>query len=217
MKSLVALLMLLLLAMPAFAQQPCTKVVSFGYLAPTPHGARLIYYKIPDGTSKGWLNNWVRKNAKSYPDVCFLPNPLKDHANFLVVLSDSPRFFQGFQVVPTSSTNITPVSGSGTVTDEYGGMWNYTFDGEVTTTATTRENVPYGFNMNDLYANAYNDHGALVSHRYHVYSAETGSDSSSGFGYNVGNALRAINARGRLITSVVKDLAGPAPQKAKSE
>jgi hypothetical protein len=217
MKRLAASFMFLLLAVPAFAQQPCTKVVSFGQIAPTPQGARLIYYNIPDGTSKGWLNNWVRKNSKNYPDVCFLPNPLKDRANFLVVLSDSPRFFQGFQAVTTTSTNITPGSGSGTVTDNYGGMWNYTYNGEVTTTTTTHENLPYEINTNDLYASAYNDDGALVSHRYHVYSTETGSDSSSGFGYNVGNALRTINARGRLITSVVKDLAGPAQKKAKSE
>jgi len=217
MKRLVALFMFLLLAIPGFSQQPCSKVVSFGYMAPTPQGARLIQYNIPDGTSKRWLNNWVRKNAKNYPDVCFLPNPLKDHANFLVVLSDSPRFFQGLQAVTTPVTNATPVSGSGPVTDNYGGMWNYTYDGEVSNTMTTHENVPYEINANDLYANAYNDDGALVSQRYHVYSTQTDGDSSSGFGYNVGNALRAINARGRLITSVVKDIAGPAPKNAKSD
>jgi len=217
MKKLVALFMLWLLAMPAFAQQPCTKVVSFGYMAPTPQGARLIHYNIRDGTSKGWLNNWVRKNAKNYPDVCFLPNPLKDHANFLVVLSNSPRFFQGFQAVTTTATNTTPVSGSGTVTDNYGGTWNYTYNGEVTTTTTTQENVPYQINTNILYANAYNDDGAIVSHRYHVYSTQTGGNGYSAFGYNMGNALRAINARGRLITSVVQDLAGPAQKKTKSD
>jgi len=46
-----------------------------------------------------------------------------------------------------ASTNTTPVSGSGTVTDSYGGMWNYTYDGTVTTTTTTttttHENLPY--------------------------------------------------------------------------
>ena len=127
MKRLVAPFIFLLLAMPAFAQQPCTKVVSFGYMAPTPQGARLIHYNIPDGTSKGWLHNWVRKNAKNYPDVCFLPDPLKDHANFLVVLSDSPSFFQGFQATTVYNTSTSYVSGNGAVTDNYGGRWNFTY------------------------------------------------------------------------------------------
>jgi hypothetical protein len=217
MKRLVALFMFLLLAMPAFAQQPCTKVVSFGHMAPTPQGARLIHYNIPDGTSKGWLNNWVRKNAKNYPDVCFLPNPMKDHANFLVVLSDSPRFFQGFQATTVYNTSTSYVSGSGTATDNYGGTWDFAYNGNVTTTTATRENVPYEISTNVLYANAYNDDGALVSQRYHVYSTQTGGDPYAGFGYNLGNALRAINARGRLITSVVQDLAGPAQKKTKSD
>jgi hypothetical protein len=217
MKRLVAPFIFLLLAMPTFAQQPCTKVVSFGYMAPTPQGARLIHYNIPDGTSRGWVNNWMRKNAKNYPDVCFLPNPLKDHANFLVVLSDSPSFFSGFQATTVYNTSTSYVSGSGTATDNYGGTWNFTYYGNVTTTTATQENVPYQIRTNVLYANAYNDDGALVSQRHHVYSTQTGGDPYAGLGYNMGNAFRAINAKGRLIASTIQDIAGPPQKKAKSD
>ena len=72
------------------------------------------------------------------------------------------------------------------------------------------------FRSNVLYANTYNDDGALVSQRSHVYSTQTGGDPYAGLGYNMGNAFRAINAKGRLITSAIQDIAGPAQKKTKS-
>jgi len=203
------------MAMPAFAQQPCNKVVSFGFMAPT-QGSRLIHYNPPDGTSKGWLNNWVRMDAKNYPDVFFLPNPLKDRANSLAVWSGSPRLFQGFQAVTSTTTHTTPGSGSGTFTHNYGGMWNFSYNSEVTTT-TTHENFPCEIKTNSLYARAYNGDGALVSQRYHFDSTQTLGDPYAVFSYNVENLFRIINARGRLITSTLQHIAGPAPKEAKSD
>jgi len=55
MKKLVALFMLWLLAMPAFAQQPCTKVVSFGYMAPTPQVPVLSTTIFETGLPRGGL------------------------------------------------------------------------------------------------------------------------------------------------------------------
>jgi hypothetical protein len=216
MKRLLALLMFLLLGMPAFAQQPGNTDVSFGSMAPAPQGARLIHYNIPDGTSKGWLDNGVRKDAENSPDVGFLPNPLKDRANFLVVSSDFPRFFQGFQAV-TSTTHTTQVSGRGTLTDNYGGMWDFTYHGQVATAATTHETVSHQINSNTLYVNTYYDDGALVSQRYDVYSRQTESAPYAGTGYYFGNLFKAINARGRLITSAIQRITGPAQKKAKSD
>ena len=77
------------------------------------------------------------------------------------------------------------------------------------TTTTTRENVPYTINSNTIYANAYDDRGALVSHRSHIYSKKSGGDPEDSAEYNLENELRAINARGRLIHSVVMDIEGP--------
>lgn len=215
MKRLLALLMFLLLAMAAFAQEPRNKVMSFGYMAPTPQGARFIHYNIQDETSTAWLNNWVRKDGKNYPDVCFLPNPLKDRADSWVVLSNSPGFSQGFQAV-TSTLNTTPGSGSRTFTHNDGGMWNFAYYGEVTTT-TTHENFPYEIKTNTLYTNALNDDGALVSPRDQVNSTQTRGEPFAVVSYNVGILFKAINARGRLLTSALQHMAGPAQRKAKSD
>jgi hypothetical protein len=109
----------------------------------------------------------------------------------------------------TSTT--TQVSGDGTVIDSHGDMWNYTFDGTVTTTTTARENVPYEIDSDTLYANAYDAHGALVSQSNHTYSRQLGGDNAGL--YNMGHAFRNINAKGRLINAVIKDIEGPVTKK----
>jgi len=215
MKRHLALLMFWLLAMPAFAQEPCNKVVSFGSMAATPQGARLIRYNIAGETSTAWINNWVRKDGKNNPDVCFTPNPPKGRADSLVVLSDSPRFFQGFQAV-TSTTHTSPGLGRGTFAQNYGGMWNFASYSEVTTT-TSHENFPYEIKTNSLYTNALNDDAALVSQRDHVNSTQTGGEPFAVVSYNVGILFKAVNTRGRLLTSTLLHLAGPAQKKAKSD
>jgi hypothetical protein len=138
---------------------------------------------------------------------------MQGHENYLIVLSQSASYFHGFEpVVRTdTTTSTTPVSGSGTVTNNYGETWNYTYAGTATTatTTTTQANVPYTINSNTIYANAYDDRGALVSHRNHIYSKKSGGDPVDSADYNVENELRAINARGRLIHSVVMDIEGP--------
>src|SRR5208283_1925897 len=122
----------------------------------------------------------------------FSQRPMQDRANYLIVLSQSASYFHGFEpVVKTDET------------------WNYTDDGTATTTKTTRENVPYTINSNTIFANAYDDRGALVSHRSHVYNKKSGGDPVDSAEYNLENELGAINARGRLIHSVVMDIEGP--------
>jgi hypothetical protein len=161
----------------------------------------------------GWTQNWIRKNMKKYPGISFQQGRLVQGAqNYLIVLSASANAVSGFDpVVRTdTSTNITPVSGSGTVTDNYGSRWNYTYDGQVTTTTTTttHENVPYTIESNTLYATVYDENGTMISQRWHVYSTKQGGDAANSFGYNLGNALSAINAKGRLVNAVVKDIEG---------
>ena len=39
-----------------------------------------------------------------------------------------------------------------------------------------------------------------------MYSTQQGGDSNQAFGHNLGNALRAINARGRMLTGVFEDI-----------
>lgn len=161
----------------------------------------------------GWASNWVRKNAKKYPNVLFQQGcPVQGKDNYLIVFSSSASALSGFDPVVTtnSTTDTTPVSGSGTVTDNYGSTWNYTYNGEVTTTTTTttEENVPYTIQSNTLYATAYDARGIIVSQRWHVYNTKQGGDPGNSIGYNLGSALGAINSRGRLLNAVVKDIAG---------
>ncbi len=202
-KALLVVARVLLFGVSARAQT-CTKVVSFALA-----DASGVHPFMGTG---GWIGKWVQKNAKKFPDICFSQSPLQGRANFLVVLSQSAGYFTGFDpVVRTdSNTTTTPVSGSGMVTSNYGGMWNYTYNGTVTTTTTTttQENVPYTINSNTVYAYAYTQGGAIVSRRYHVYSTKSGGDAANSAGYNIGSALAAINARGRLLTSVMKDIQG---------
>ncbi len=187
-----------------YGTEKCTRAISFALADAS--GVR------PFMGTGNWIESWVRKNAKKHPDVCFSQSPMRGRTNYLIVLSQSAAYYSGIDpVVRTdTSTNTTPVSGSGTVTDNYGGMWNYTYNGTVTTTTTTttQEDVPYTINSNTLYANAYNGNGTLVSHRYHVYSTKSGGDPYNSAGYNLGNALGAINARGHLLSTVVKDIEG---------
>lgn len=161
MKRHLALLLFLLLAMAAFAQEPSNKVTSFGSMAPTPQGAGFIHHNTADETSTAWFNNWVKKDGNNYPDVWLVSNSSKGRADSLVVPSDSPRFFQGFQGV-TAAINTTPGSESGAFTRNDGGPWNFASYGEAATTPT-HEDFPYEIKTNTLYTNALNDDGALVS------------------------------------------------------
>lgn len=182
--------------------QSCTKVVSFAFADAT--GVH------PVTGTRNWIGKWVRKNAKKHPDICFSQEPMKGRANYLVALSDAAGYLTGFDpVVRTdTSTETVPVSGTGTVTDTSGNSWNYTYSGTETTTTTTssRENVPYTIRSNTLYAFAYNGGGEVVSKHYHVYSTKSGGDVYNSAGYNLGNALAAINARGRMLSAVIKDI-----------
>ena len=116
----------------------------------------------------------------------------------------------GFDAVlrTNTSTSTSPVSGNGTVTDNYGSTWNYSYNGEITTTTTTtaQENVPYTIESNTVYATAYDEHGQVISQHWHVYSTKQGGDTANSIGYNLGSALASINARGRLVNAVVKDV-----------
>jgi hypothetical protein len=187
-----------------YGSSTCSKVVSIALADAS--GVR------PSMGTGNWAENWIRKNSKNYPNICFSQQPMAERTNYLVVFSQSPSYFAGFDpVVETNTSTVaSPVSGTGTVTDNYGRQWNYTYDGTATTTTstTTHENVPYTINTNTVFANAYDSNGAMVSRRYHVYSTKTGGDGANALGYNLGNALRAINSRGRLLASVVNDIDG---------
>jgi hypothetical protein len=175
--------------------------VSFAVLLPNGN----VEYIVPS-----WTNNWVRKNAKKYSNIQFSQDKAVVPGSYLIVFSDSKSAISGYQPVAhvDTSTSTTPISGSGTVTSNYGTVWNYTYDGTMTTTTTTRTTVnePYTIQSKTLYATAFDSNGGTVTQRWHVYSSQSGGDPYSSLGYNLGNALGAINARGRLLNAVTKDI-----------
>ncbi|HEV2418537.1 MAG TPA: hypothetical protein VGX94_12095 [Terriglobia bacterium] len=179
----------------------CGKNISFGI--GTPSG---IAPSVPNFARK-----WIRKNARKYPGLCFSQSVSPNAQNFLLVFSTSQSEFSGFYptVRTYTSTNTAPVSGSGTVTDDYGGTWDFTFDGTMTTTTTTttQENLPYTDTANTLYLYAYDQRGQLISHHSRTISTRSGGDGMNTLGYNVGAVLVAlVDTRGRLIKDVVSDV-----------
>lgn len=183
-----------------------------------PIAATITFVTIQNGNvahlAPEWATKWVHKNEKKYPDVRFQTSgePIAGARNFVIAFSASSGEVQGFQPVThtDTSTSTSPVSGSGTVTDNYGETWNYTYNGTVTTTTTTttHEQVPYTRTSNTLYVTGFNEQGAMVAQRWHVYSTQSGGDAYNSLGYNLGNALAAINARGHLLKAIVGDVLG---------
>ena len=129
--------------------------------------------------------------------------PVQDAENYLIVLSTSADVLHGFD--PVVKTNTTSVPVSGTVVGQGGTTWNFSGTADVTTTTTTES--AFTIQSRTIYATAFDLRGIIVTQRWHTYSTKQGGDPANSFGHNLGNTLRSINARGRLIDSVVKDIA----------
>ncbi len=192
---------------PQPMKQNSVKTVSF---AVANHNGGVEYY-VPD-----WVQKWVNKHAKKYPDILFTQQKAVGNNSYLIVLSNSAQALSGFEPVTHTSTSTSsstsPVSGSGTVTNYSGDSWNYTYNGTITTDTTTTtqstENEAYTIQSNTLYATAFDSHGGTVSKHWHVYSTKSGGNAYNSLGYNLGNAIRAIDARGKLLGDVAKDIQG---------
>ena len=193
---------------PQPMKQSSVKTVSF---AVANHNGGIEYY-VPS-----WVQKWVKKNAKKHPDILFTQEESVGNNSYLIVFSDSAHALSGFEPVThtSTSTSTSPVSGSGTVTDYYGDRWNYTYDGTVTTTTTTQttQHEAYTIDSSTLYATTFDSRGGTVSQHWHEYSTKSGGDAYNSLGYNLGNALAAINARGRLLSAAMKDIQGPKQKK----
>jgi hypothetical protein len=154
--------------------------------------------------------NWWRKNSKHYPDICLSQSPSGAARNYLIIGSTSESSLEGlFPTVRTyTNTSTSPYTSYGTVSDQYGNVWNYTATGEVTTTTTTTvpENLPYTDRFVGLYMNAYDSNGRMILATRHIYTSRTGGDAANTAGYNLGSALTNINARGRMLKSLFNSI-----------
>jgi hypothetical protein len=175
----------------------CTKTVTFGSL----DGGQM------STVAPSFAAKWVEKNYKKYPALCFAQSPSADTSNILLVVSRAQNAYNGFYPTTRTSTatNTSPTYGSGTVTDNYGGMWNYTYSGTVTTTTTTTSqvNLPYTDTTQNLYIYVYDSTGTLLSRHERSLTTRQGGDGANTLGYNLGAALGAIHLREGLLKEAV--------------
>jgi len=154
---------------------------------------------------------WIKKNAKKYPGICFTTSttPIPGTKAFEILFSATAQQTNGFQPVTrtSTSTNATPISGNGTVTDQYGNTADYTYSGTetTTTTTTTTQNTPYAINNNALVVTVYGKDGQMLSQREHVYSTQSGGDPNQALGHNLGNLIAAAHAKSKLLKKAVED------------
>jgi hypothetical protein len=162
---------------------------------------------VPDFAAK-----WIKGNQKKYPSTCFSQTPIGQADNYVLVIAYSASAYNGiFPTVRTSTnTSTTPVSGSGTVTSNYGDMWNYTYDGTVTTTTTTTEhlNVPYTDESRTMYMYTYDQRGTLRSRHWRTVTTRNGGDAYNTLGYNLAALLTSIHVKEHLLGDSVKDVVG---------
>jgi YD repeat-containing protein len=177
----------------------CNKSISFAVA----EGGQIVS-RVPKFTLK-----WIEKNGKKYPGTCFSQTPSSAAANFVVVFSSSQSAFDGiYPTVRTStSSNTSPVSGGGTVTDNYG-SWSYTYNGTATTTTVTTSHLdlPYRDTTTEIYAYSYDQSGRLVSRRRRAVTTRQGGEGMNTLGYNLGSGLGAIRLRERLLKDAVDDV-----------
>lgn len=193
---------LLICCVIAAAQIPgtCKKNISFAVF----EGGQI------NPRTPSFANKWISKNQKKYPDVCFSQTPASGAGNYLLLFSTSRSQFSS--LYPTVRTNTTtstaPVSGSGTITSNYGETWNYTYSGTETTTTTsqTEVNLPYTDTSNTLYLFSYRWNGTLASSRWRSVTTRQGGDGANTLGYNLGARLGAIHIKERLLNDAVKDV-----------
>jgi hypothetical protein len=168
----------------------------------TPNG--LALYVPPEG------QKFMAKNSQDYPRMCLLEdatNVFPGVPRYLLVYAYSETAFSGFQPITRINTTTTPVSGSGTVMNGYGGMWNFTYSGTVATTVMDTIEAPYVIRSRSLYLNAYDENGALVSRHSFTVSSQIGGNGASAIGYNGAQLIALLwNNPSHLIKSVLKDV-----------
>jgi hypothetical protein len=168
----------------------------------TPRG--LALYVPPEG------QKFMAKNSQNYPRMCLVEDASKlvpGAPRYLLVYAYSQNAFAGFQPVTRINTTTTPVSGSGTVSNSYGEVWNFTYFGTVESTEIDTIEEPYVIQSRSLYLNAYDESGALVSSHSITLSRQIGGDGASALGYNGAQLIGMLwNNPSRLIKSVLKDV-----------
>jgi len=179
----------------------CTKNVSLGSL-----DKEKLFLAIPE-----WAANWYEKNQKRFPGMCFSDSPMLGAQNSLVVFYTSAPAVSGIDTLReiSAAADMSPRSGVGTFTTNYGSTWHYTFDRTATTTVTTilTDKVPHSLQSNVLYATAYSERGIPISQHWPTAEAKNGKETSVKHGKNRDAALPEIRIMSDLLTQMAEDIA----------
>jgi hypothetical protein len=174
----------------------CDQVITVAGL--TPNG--LALYVPPAG------QQFMAKNAKDYPRMCLVQDEssfIPGVPRYLLVWAYSEGAFTGFQ--PVRQVTTSPVSGTGTLRNFYGDVWNFTYTGTMTEIDTLE--APYVLQSRSLFLNAYDQNGNVISQHSITTSSQAGGDSSYAAGYNAGALISLLwNNPSHLIRSVLKDV-----------
>lgn len=214
MRRIIGALIVLSLSVIAAAQSPldaCPKSITFAVA-----GSGALQYRLPNVSAK-----WFEQARRKFPQICFEQSSgimPKSSQKYLIVLATQSSAFNGLYPVyrTQTSTNTSPTSGSGTVIDSYGSTWNYTYQGQVTTTTTTSEqtNLPYTDTTLGLYATAYDENGTVVGFAQKAETFRQGGDPSNTLGYNLGSRLASIHLKERLLNEIVGKINSIPPKQA---
>jgi len=179
----------------------CTKNVSLGSV-----DKERLFLAIPE-----WAANWYEKNQKRFPGMCFSDSPMLGAQNYLVVFYTSAPAVSGIDTLReiSAAADMSPRSGVGTFTTNYGSTWHYTFDRTATTTVTTvlTDKVPHSLQSNVLYATAYSERGIPISQHWPTAAAKNGKETSVKHGKNRVAAPPEIRIMSDLLTQMAEDIA----------
>ena len=207
---LVLLLLILNVISAPLLQGSCKKSITFAVAA---NGS--LNYRLPNVSPK-----WFSKAQEKFPNICF--SQMSQHPeiageHYLIVLSMERSAFNGLYPVyrTTTETTTNPTSGTGTITDNTGSTWNYTYNGTLSTTTTTtsQNNLPYTDTTVGLYAIAYDEHGVQIGSAERSETSRQGGDAANSVGYNLGARLMSIHIKEHLLNEIVSrvNMAPPKP------
>ena len=179
----------------------CRKNVSLGSL-----DKEKLFLAIPE-----WAAGWYEKNQKKFPGMCFSDAPMPGAQNYLIVFYTSAPAVSGTEPLKniSASADMSPDSGVGTFTTNYGSTWHYTYDRTATPTVTTvlMEKVPHNLQPNVLYATAYSEQGIPISQHWPTPITKKSKETSGKHGKKRDASLPAVHIMGELLNQMAEDIA----------
>ncbi len=110
-----------------------------------------------------WAEEWIAKNQKTTPNLCFAVAPLRGAKNYLIVFYILPAN-QSIAAMPMPGS--TPAGGAGVFTAKPGSTWQYAAEGKDGVPALTPDEGEPHSEGQVWYATAYTEDGMAVAERW---------------------------------------------------